>query len=56
MSNLSGENTNKPSIAALVASYDSKFTQYAARVRAQDGFLDEHHPYAVDPHSAGELP
>ena len=29
---------------------------WAARVRAQDGFLDEHHPYAVDPHSAGELP
>jgi len=26
------------------------------RVRAQPGFLDEHHPYSIDPHSSGELP
>lgn len=26
------------------------------RVRAQPGFLDRIHPYAIDPHSAGELP
>jgi glutathione S-transferase len=26
------------------------------RVRAQPGFLDEHHPYAIDPHSSRELP
>ena len=26
------------------------------RVRAQRGFLDEHYPYSIDPHSAGELP
>ncbi|UGQ45752.1 glutathione S-transferase family protein [Massilia endophytica] len=29
---------------------------WIARVRAQPGFLDEHHPYSIDPHSAGELP
>lgn len=28
---------------------------WIARVRAQDGFLAEMHPYAIDPHSAGEL-
>jgi glutathione S-transferase len=26
------------------------------RVRAQPGFLDEHYPYSIDPHSSGELP
>lgn len=26
------------------------------RVRSQRGFLDEHYPYSIDPHSAGELP
>ncbi|WP_342119813.1 glutathione S-transferase family protein [Pseudoduganella sp. OTU4001] len=26
------------------------------RVRAQPGFLDEHHPYSIDPHSSSELP
>lgn len=26
------------------------------RVRAQAGFLDEHHPYSIDPHSGKELP
>lgn len=26
------------------------------RVRTQPGFLDEHHPYAIDPHSSRELP
>jgi glutathione S-transferase len=25
------------------------------RVRAQPGFLDEHYPYSIDPHSSGEL-
>ncbi|RNF82228.1 glutathione S-transferase family protein [Montanilutibacter psychrotolerans] len=29
---------------------------WIARVRAQPGFLDRIHPYAIDPHSAGELP
>ena len=29
---------------------------WIARVRAQPGFLDEHHPYAIDPHSSAELP
>lgn len=29
---------------------------WLARVRAQPGFLDEHHPYAIDPHSSAELP
>ncbi len=29
---------------------------WIGRVRAQPGFLDEHYPYAIDPHSAGELP
>lgn len=28
---------------------------WIARVRAQPGFLDEVHPYSVDPHSGGEL-
>jgi len=26
------------------------------RVRAQPGFLDQHHPYSIDPHSSRELP
>jgi glutathione S-transferase len=26
------------------------------RVRSQEGFLDQHYPYSVDPHSSGELP
>lgn len=26
------------------------------RVRAQAGFLDQHYPYAIDPHSSAELP
>lgn len=26
------------------------------RVRAQPGFLDEHHPYSIDPYSSRELP
>lgn len=26
------------------------------RVRAQAGFLDQHYPYAIDPHSTAELP
>lgn len=26
------------------------------RIRAQPGFLDEHHPYSIDPHSSNELP
>ncbi|QGZ39790.1 glutathione S-transferase [Pseudoduganella flava] len=29
---------------------------WIARVRAQEGFLDEHHPYAIDPYSGRELP
>ncbi|WP_242111771.1 glutathione S-transferase family protein [Luteimonas aquatica] len=29
---------------------------WIARVRAQPGFLDEDHPYALDPHSGRELP
>jgi glutathione S-transferase len=29
---------------------------WIARVRAQPGFLDEHHPYSIDPCSANELP
>jgi len=29
---------------------------WIGRVRAQAGFLDEHHPYSIDPHSSGELP
>ncbi|WP_255757830.1 glutathione S-transferase family protein [Massilia sp. erpn] len=29
---------------------------WIGRVRTQPGFLDEHHPYAIDPHSGGELP
>ncbi len=28
---------------------------WIARVRAQPGFLDEVHPYSLDPHSSGEL-
>jgi hypothetical protein len=32
---LSGESTDKPSIAAVVASHNSAFTAYSARVRAQ---------------------
>lgn len=30
--------------------------RWIERVRAQAGFLDEHYPYTIDPHSAGELP
>ena len=29
---------------------------WIARVRSQRGFLAEVHPYAIDPHSSGELP
>jgi len=29
---------------------------WIARVRSQPGFLDQQFPYAVDPHSSGELP
>lgn len=29
---------------------------WIGRVRAQPGFLDEHHPYSIDPHSGMELP
>lgn len=29
---------------------------WIARVQAQPGFLAEHHPYALDPHSSQELP
>jgi glutathione S-transferase len=28
---------------------------WIARIRAQAGFLDEVHPYSIDPHSSGEL-
>jgi glutathione S-transferase len=37
----------------------SEFTHVSAwveRVAAQEGFLHECHPYAIDPHSGGELP
>ncbi|MTW14265.1 glutathione S-transferase family protein [Pseudoduganella eburnea] len=36
-----------------------EFAQVCAwieRVRAQPGFLDEHHPYSIDSHSSRELP
>ncbi len=29
---------------------------WIGRVRAQPGFLDQHYPYAIDPHSGRELP
>jgi glutathione S-transferase len=29
---------------------------WIGRVREQPGFLDQHFPYSVDPHSSGELP
>jgi len=29
---------------------------WIARVRSQPGFLDQHYPYSIDPHSSGELP
>lgn len=32
------------------------FRAWIARVQAQPGFLAAMHPYAIDPHSAGELP
>ncbi|MGN6513029.1 MAG: glutathione binding-like protein, partial [Lysobacteraceae bacterium] len=32
------------------------FRAWIERVRAQPGFLDTVHPYAIDPLSAGELP
>ena len=32
------------------------FRAWAARVEAQPGFLAKMHPYAIDPHSARELP
>ena len=31
------------------------FRAWVARVEAQPGFLATMHPYAIDPHSAGEL-
>lgn len=38
-----------------LASFDN-VAAWADRVRAQPGHLAERHPYAIDPHSAGELP
>ena len=32
------------------------FEAWVGRVRAQDGFLAEMHPYSIDPHSSSELP
>jgi len=29
---------------------------WIGRVRAQPGFLEQHYPYSIDPHSSGELP
>lgn len=29
---------------------------WIGRVRTQPGFLDQHYPYSIDPHSSGELP
>jgi glutathione S-transferase len=26
------------------------------RVRSQEGFLEQHYPYSIDPYSSGELP
>jgi glutathione S-transferase len=34
----------------------SRFRDWIARVEAQPGFLAQMHPYAIDPHSANELP
>jgi glutathione S-transferase len=30
--------------------------RWIERVRAQPGFLDQCHPYAIDPFSGGDLP
>ena len=32
------------------------FRAWVERVKAQEGFLAEMHPYSIDPHSVGELP
>lgn len=32
------------------------FSEWVERVRQQPGFLDEIHPYSIDPHSGEELP
>jgi glutathione S-transferase len=32
------------------------FEAWVARVRGQDGFLAEMHPYSIDPHASAELP
>jgi glutathione S-transferase len=32
------------------------FSAWVDRVRAQPGFLDEIHPYSIDPHAGKELP
>jgi glutathione S-transferase len=45
---------------AADAGYDlaphANLRAWIGRVRAQAGFLDEVHPYAIDPHSTRELP
>jgi glutathione S-transferase len=42
--------------AGLSTSHLPAFEAWVARVRAQQGFLAEMHPYSIDPHSSVELP
>jgi glutathione S-transferase len=42
--------------AGITTTHLPAFEAWVARVRAQDGFLAEMHPYSIDPHSSAELP
>jgi glutathione S-transferase len=42
--------------AGLALSDFPSVSAWIGRVKAQPGFLDQHYPYAVDPHSGNELP
>lgn len=48
--------THRADEAGLPLQEFPKVCGWIARVREQPGFLDEHHPYSIDPHSSGELP
>ncbi|WP_028101989.1 glutathione S-transferase family protein [Pseudoduganella violaceinigra] len=48
--------THRADEAGLPLHAFAQVSAWIERVRAQPGFLDQHHPYAVDPHSGRELP
>lgn len=48
--------THRADEAGLPLHEFTHVTAWIERVRAQEGFLEQHYPYSIDPYSSGELP